>query len=1533
MAIKGIKQTEDHKLKRIYNLCVQVVIVVNLPKQLHNFMKNFLNKFKYFIIGGLVVLSSTVFAVQISVPSAPISSLSGGFMLQSLSTGQWAATSTANLFVGSITATTTNATSTFMGVVGIGTNYPTQVNTNSKLTVAGAGAVDVVASTTDNTTLSTAILEAYAPGSRVFIGAHGTNQVTTQYGITVGGWGELGAINSSSGISNGLLIGTRANVAPVVFGTGAGERIRITGPGFVGIGTTTPSLIAALTLSSTTRPQLSFSSGAGFGQVTERNSYGTFYWSTTTVDGLATSSISAMFLNPNGFLTLPALSGVGCAQWTAVGLLTNTGTACGSGSGGAFPFTPTTNFNVNTSATSTPLWLRGSTISLMASSTSYFDNLITTNSATSSIGNFGGILDASTFPGSDIGAKINAAYAALPATGGNITVPSGTFSFSTPIVFGTNNKFFHLMGQGQGTVLNYTGTATSTTINVNTSVSGNYGISNIKLVGPSSAGTTVGIQMGGSNGAANVTLSGLQVRGFGKGLSNAANTYLTIVQNSTFNFNGQNLYISQVSNGGEEMRFINDVFADSATVLNCVFIEQSADVGFWGTSFDDCQVHIGDTVNMAAFDYVHFENPGGNAYGTYDFLKVDSSPATHVAVSNSHFDNTNWTSSVPNEFIKTASVVTVSDTSFNRVGSSLAIPYLVTTDESDAYVEFRGIRLISGPYTNIWSGSIAPVVYDVVDNLSFDIMEKFGVGTTSPDLTTTIQGTSNYGTMDVVSLAANSEAGINFRSANQPLSAGWFLGKGAGGSGTSFGLFKDTSNKFIVDTSGNFGIASDTPGSLLALGADAVGINFGLGSSTFSTTGGINLAKGCYAIRGVCISGGGGGGTVTSVTGTFPISSSGGNTPSITFTGLGTSSPAVIGNVPYFSGVNTFANVATGTITCTGTASCGAGSYVIGSNLTITGSGTDPFTHPFVSGSASTSIFALGTSTMSALSQLTLASSTAPQLALSAGAGIAQWAFRNAGGNLFLSTTTVDGLATSTTAGLAITSTGNVGVGTPIPSALLQVGNILDGNVRFAQAGQGLGEEQFYYLNESIPRISLGRDVFGGGLAGLQFKSTSGGTVANGGVGFGSPALGMLSMYTSDNTALAEVMRINRGVFSMGTTTTSIGELTISTSTAPQLSLSAGAGLAQWVFRNTGDTLVLSTTTVDGLATTTIPAVSFSKGQILIPDGTGAAPSLSFLDDTNNGIGSPANDILAIYTNGLERMRFDDGTGAAAMGTTTPGKAILSIGTSTAPQLALSDNTAGDAQWTMRNAGGNFYLATTSVSGLATTTTAAMTLTSSGKPGISISSSTPFATLAVNPLAGNFSNQFVVGSSTATNFRIDNSGFIFAPNTSSSNGAQTGYWCYDANAQWVRDSVVCIAVSALRFKQDIKSDVPGLDELLKLNPISYKLKPSYNTLFKDNPNYNGTQYSLIADDVQKIDPRLVTVETSTTTFEGKTYPPGTVHGLSSYENWVAIFTKSIQDLNAKVDGTKKSMQDNWQWLAIALLVIWNLYLTFRKRNV
>ena len=100
-----------------------------------------------------------------------------------------------------------------------------------------------------------------------------------------------------------------------------------------------------------------------------------------------------------------------------------------------------------------------------------------------------------------------------------------------------------------------------------------------------------------------------------------------------------------------------------------------------------------------------------------------------------------------------------------------------------------------------------------------------------------------------------------------------------------------------------FGSATSTFGG----GVSATYLNLSGTSASSTAANGINLTAGCFSITGTCI----GTGTVTMVAGIWPIVSSGGTVPAISFGGLSTSTVAVIGNIPYFSGANTFANIAT----------------------------------------------------------------------------------------------------------------------------------------------------------------------------------------------------------------------------------------------------------------------------------------------------------------------------------------------------------------------------------------------------------------------------------------------------------------------------------------------------------------------------------------------------------------------------------------------------------------------------------------------
>ena len=72
------------------------------------------------------------------------------------------------------------------------------------------------------------------------------------------------------------------------------------------------------------------------------------------------------------------------------------------------------------------------------------------------------------------------------------------------------------------------------------------------------------------------------------------------------------------------------------------------------------------------------------------------------------------------------------------------------------------------------------------------------------------------------------------------------------------------SEKARLSGAGNFGIGTTSPGSIFSLNGVA---NWTGATSTFYSTGGINLTGGCFSINGTCITGGGGGG-VASIAGT-----------------------------------------------------------------------------------------------------------------------------------------------------------------------------------------------------------------------------------------------------------------------------------------------------------------------------------------------------------------------------------------------------------------------------------------------------------------------------------------------------------------------------------------------------------------------------------------------------------------------------------------------------------------------------------------
>lgn len=549
-------------------------------------------------------------------------------------------------------------------------------------------------------------------------------------------------------------------------------------------------------------------------------------------------------------------------------------------------------------------------------------------------------------------------------------------------------------------------------------------------------------------------------------------------------------------------------------------------------------------------------------------------------------------------------------------------------------------------------------------------------------------------------------------------------------------------------------------------------------------------------------------------------------------------------------------------------------------------------------------------------------------------------------------------IGSSTGTSFVVDSLGNVGVGTTNPLSELQLtnGDSINGAKNITQIALGFGQSG--RTNQYSQFI---RTIHNAGTAvsnAIQFYTSDGtqngvyptnaifgATITNGSIGISTTSPSARLSVKGGGTTTGRAFALSDSTDAEKVTILDNGTVGIASS-SPNATLTVGGQIITkagsnsspgYTFDNSFNTGFYSDTagqikfTTAGTFRGGIDGTCISRqanfGYCITYNTAGTAPVYSFNGDTTTGIAGSGTGIMTFWNVGKEEARFS--SGFLGLGTSTPAWP-LQVSTTTAsatfkPQLALSDFSAGTDKkhWTLASEGGNLYIAS-STDLYATTSNAALTLQGTGKPGIliaSTSSSTPNAMLTVAPEAGNFNYAFWIGT-TSEYFRVDNGGKIFAPNTASSGASQTGYWCYDANGQLIRDSAVCL-VSALRFKMDIKPLDVGLADLMKLRPVSYYKKDPIDE--KDSHLQMGFIADEVASSSSKLNEMLVTYTDGGTS--------GEVQGFR-YDQFTALITKSVQDLNRKVDGISgaaRSAEENWQWLAIGILLLWNLGLTFRKK--
>lgn len=124
------------------------------------------------------------------------------------------------------------------------------------------------------------------------------------------------------------------------------------------------------------------------------------------------------------------------------------------------------------------------------------------------------------------------------------------------------------------------------------------------------------------------------------------------------------------------------------------------------------------------------------------------------------------------------------------------------------------------------------------------------------------------------------------------------------------------------------------------------------------------------------------------------------------------------------------------------------------------------------------------------------------------------------------------------------------------------------------------------------------------------------------------------------------------------------------------------------------------------------------------------------------------------------------------------------------------------------------------------------------------------------------------------------SGKVFMPGLTAAN--TTDYVCYNTTTGELDNSNAACTISSRRFKTQIRALInSGLEEVLKMKPVSFRYKKGYND--------NGAKVNVgfIAEDVAKIDKRLVEYDEQKLPYS------------FDYMNYTAVLTSGIQELYAK----------------------------------
>lgn len=348
---------------------------------------------------------------------------------------------------------------------------------------------------------------------------------------------------------------------------------------------------------------------------------------------------------------------------------------------------------------------------------------------------------------------------------------------------------------------------------------------------------------------------------------------------------------------------------------------------------------------------------------------------------------------------------------------------------------------------------------------------------------------------------------------------------------------------------------------------------------------------------------------------TFPITLSG---ATVGFGGLSTSSTPTIGQMPYWTGVNTFGSVATTTATCAGTVSCTTFTILGSTPITLTGSSSGG------TGNVSTST----NETNGQLSYWTTTSGTPAKLG---------------------------SVATTT-----LTATGVLSLSNPI-SVIGGTPSVLSCTTASSGVGGCLSNTMYDTFNNKVSTartINTTYPILGGGdlsvdrTFSLAFGTTTNNIWSGTNTFTGNASTTLLSAANLFVNAIQATSTTQNSVFlnnyiGFGTTTPKY-DIQISSSTAPQLTLTGTDTDPGISLRSVGGHLYIASTSPTTFATSTTPAIDINTS-------VGTSPGLAIGTTSQTRIlnlGSDPSTTAASTTIRMQKLQFEGLNSAGTMSCT-----------------------------------------------------------------------------------------------------------------------------------------------------------------------------------------------------------------------------------------------------------------------------------------